>query len=79
VTPYLSSSDRRAERESAEERELLLTPPMRAPYAARCPWCRQPVARHGPWALALCEHRYESEIRRRSEDRSLVATAGRVT
>ena len=64
---YLSGSDRRAERESAEDR---LAGPAQdwaesvLPGLRRCMWCRQSVSRHSPEALSRCEAAFQAERNR---------------
>ena len=60
---YLSDDDRRAERESAEERRVGLFAGLY--LGPTCPWCRQPVTRHRPGALSRCEDAYRTDLYQR--------------
>ena len=62
---YLSRSDRRAETEPAEERRVEVTWEPGRLGPTKCSWCRAPVRRHSPEALARCEAAFTAEMNRR--------------
>ena len=62
---YLSSTDRRAETESAEERRVEIMFEFNAGKPTVCPWCGKSARKHGPEALARCEAAFTADVNRR--------------
>ena len=63
---YLSSLDRLAETDPAEDRrvEISVSFTLRSP-ASLCPWCKTPSRKRSPEALARCEAAFEAAMNRR--------------
>ncbi len=69
---HLSRSDRRDEREAAEERSLDLTVEgTDFTRLDRCPWCRVSVRGHSPDQLERCEAAFQSAVNRQLVDLAL--------
>ncbi|MDE1821536.1 MAG: hypothetical protein KGI98_11915 [Euryarchaeota archaeon] len=64
---FLSPSDRRYERDPAEDRVLTIeVERVNWSRMELCPWCRTLVWKHSEEALARCEAAFKAEISRRA-------------